>query len=313
MRVIVTDYPWPDLDLEREILAEAGHDLAAGRDVPGTAEDIEALVAANDPAAIMTCWAPLSDKAIATPRDLRIIQRLGVGLDNIDVGAATARGVPVTNVPDYCAEEVSDHAIALMLAWARGLIPLDREVKGGTWNPAGASLRRVSTLTVGVLGFGAIGQRTAAKAAALEAKVLVHSRSYRGGAGYPSARLDEALAASDVVIINLPLTPETHHLFDEARLAVMKPGAFLINVSRGGIVDSVALTQALAAGRLSGAGLDVAEGEPNPLPALVARPDVILTPHVAFSSPTSIAELRTRASQEVVRVLAGQPPLHRCN
>ena len=309
MRVVVTDYPWPDLAVEREILAAAGHDIAAGRDVPGTAEDIEALVAANDPAAIMTCWAPLSARAIAMPADLRILQRLGVGLDNIDLAGARARGVLVTNVPDYCAEEVSDHGVALLLAWARGLAPLDREVKAGVWNPAGASLRRVSSLTVGVLGYGAIGARTAAKVAGLGARVLVHSRSYRGPL---AAGLDALLAASDAVIINLPLTAETFHLFDDARLCAMKPGGLLINVSRGGIVDNDALLRALERGQLSGAGLDVVEGEPNPPAALVGRGEVIVTPHVAFSSPTSIAELRRRASEEVVRVLAGEPPHHPC-
>lgn len=313
MRVVVTDYPWPDLAVERDILAAAGHDLVAGHEVPGTAEEIEVLVSRNDPAAIMTCWAPLTARAIAAPSNLRLIQRLGVGLDNIDVPAATAREVLVANVPDYCAEEVSDHAVALVLAWARGLTSLDRAVKAGVWSPSSASLRRVSGLTAGVLGFGAIGRRTAAKLAALGVRVLVHSRSYRGGEGAEAASLDDLLAASDAVLINLPLTEATHHLFDDERLARMKPGAFLVNVSRGPIVDNAALLRALESGHLSGAGLDVVEGEPDPPAALVGRGDVIVTPHVAFSSPTSIAELRRRASEEVVRVLAGQPARHPCN
>lgn len=313
--VLMTDFAWPDDGVERAILERAGLTLVTGKGPPGSAAEVEALVAAHDPAAIMTCWAEVSGAAIRRASRLRIVQRLGVGLDNIDVAAATAAGAVVANVPDYCVEEVSDHAVAMLLAWARGLTPFDRAVKAGVWDPASARLRRVRTLTVGLIGLGRIARRTAEKLEAFGVRLLATRRS-----GAPSplpsvalADLPDLLSLSDAVIIHAPLTDETRRLFDDGALAAMKAGALLINVSRGAIVDNAALVRALESGRLSGVALDVVEGEPDPPADLVRRPDVIVTPHIAFSSDASLLELRTRAAEEVVRVLSGASPLHPCN
>lgn len=306
--VVLTDYAWADTEIEREIVERAGHRLVAGASAPAAPAAIERLIAAHDPHAIMTCWAEVSAAAIASPGDLRIVQRIGVGLDNIAVGAATARGAWVANVPDYCVAEVSDHAIALLLDWARGVTAFDREVKAGNWNPAGARLRRLSDLTVGVIGYGRIGRSTAARLAAFGCGVVIHDRS-----APESVPLETLLAASDAVILHVPLTPETHHLIDPERLRQMRRGACLINVSRGPLVDTAALLAALESGHLSGAGLDVVEGEPSPPRALVERADVTVTPHIAFSSDASLLELRCRAAEEVVRVLAGERPHFPCN
>jgi D-3-phosphoglycerate dehydrogenase len=157
-RVLLTDHPWPDLELERSVFGNAGLDLVVGPVEASSASQVEALVRECHPAAIMTCWATVSETAVAAATDLKIVARLGVGLDNIAVGAATARGAWVTNVPDYCVEEVSMHAVALLLAHFRGIVALDREAKQLGWRPDSASLRRVSQLTVGVLGFGRIGR-----------------------------------------------------------------------------------------------------------------------------------------------------------
>lgn len=311
--VIQTDYAWPDDSIERAVIEGAGHSLVSGAPVPGDADTIEALVRAHDPAAIMTCWARVSAAAIAAPTALRIVQRIGVGLDNIDVAAASARGAWVANVPDYCVTEVADHALALLLDWARGTVAFDRDVKAGRWDPALARLRRLGDLTVGIIGFGRIGHATAARLAAFGCTVVAHSLGPVEAPGVAAVSLDDLLAGSDVVVIHAPLTPDTHHLIDAARLRTMKPGAFLINVSRGPIVDAAALLAALEAGHLSGAGLDVIEGEPMPPRALVERRDVIVTPHIAFSSDASLAELRRRSAEEVVRVLAGSDPQHPCN
>ena len=242
------------------------------------------------------------------------MQRLGVGLDNIAVDAATARGAWVANVPDYCVEEVSDHAVALAFAWFRGIALFDRAVKAGAWDPSGARLRRGATLTAGILGLGRIGRCTARKLAALGMTVLGHDIA-AAPEDVPARMvgLDELAADSDVIVVHLPLTDDTHHLVDAAFLARLRPGAFLVNVSRGPVVDNDALIAALEGGRLAGAGLDVVEGEPSPPAALVARPDVIATPHVAFSSDASLAELRQRGAEEVVRVLAGGVPENPCN
>ena len=314
--VVLTDYPWPDLETERAILGAAGLTLVAGPGRAGSAEDIEALVASCDPLAIITCWAQVSAKAIASAPRLRHVARTGVGLDNIDVAAATARGAVVTNVPDYCSEEVSDHAVAMLLAWARGLLPLDRQIKQGLWDPTRIpKLYRVQDLTIGVVGFGQIGRRVAEKFSGFGSPVLATGRRpiTDPGPGVTDVALDALLAGSDAVVICAPLTPLTHHLFDAARLGRMRRGAFLVNVTRGPLIETQALIRALDDGHLAGAGLDVVEGEPDPPAALVGRPDVIVTPHIAFSSAASVAELRRRVCEEVVRVHRGEAAQRPCN
>jgi D-3-phosphoglycerate dehydrogenase len=311
--VLQTDFAWPDVAIEREVIEAAGHQLVAGPSTPLPADGIEALVEANDPQAIMTCWAQVSARAIAAPADLRIVQRVGVGLDNIDVATASARGAWVANVPDYCVEEVSDHAVALLLGWARGAVSFDRDVKAGRWDPARARLRRVSDLTIGIIGYGRIGRSTAKRLKAFGCRILANARRPIDDPHVEQAGLGELLATADAVIIHAPLTDDTYHLIDGAALTRMRSGAFIINVSRGAIVDTAALVAALECGHLSGAGLDVVEGEPEPPRVLVDRPNVIVTPHVAFSSDASLAELRRRAAEEVVRVLAGEPPHFPCN
>ena len=311
--VLLTDRAWPDDRIERAIIEAAGHRLASGPAKAGTAADIEALVRTHEPAAIMTCWAPVSAAAIAAPPGLRIVARLGVGLDNIDTVAAAARGAVVTNVPDYCVEEVSDHAVGLLLALARGLVAFDRSVKAGEWAPATARLRRVREMTVGILGVGRIGTRTARKLAAFGVTLLGHNRGpLPPEAGAETVSFDSLLERSDAVIIHAPLTEATRGRFDDAAFARMKPGSVLINLSRGPIVDNGALVRALESGRLAGAGLDVVDGEPDPPRAVLDRRDVIVTPHVGFSSEASLAELRRRAAEEVVRVLSGEAPHHPC-
>jgi D-3-phosphoglycerate dehydrogenase len=311
--VVQTDFAWPDVSLERAVLEAAGHTLIAGRSTPAPEAEIEALVAAHNPQAIMTCWAQVSAKAIAAPSDLRIVQRIGVGLDNIAVPAATERGAWVANVPDYCVGEVADHAVALLLDWARGTVGFDRSVKAGEWNPAAAQLRRVADLTVGIIGLGRIGSATAHRLAAFGCNVLGYSPSGRAVPGVAVGKLDSLMAQSDAIIIHAPLTETSQHLMNAERIAAMKPGAYLINVSRGPLVNTDALIAALERGHLSGAGLDVVEGEPQPPRALVDRADVIVTPHIAFSSDASLAELRRRSAEEVVRVLAGETPHFPCN
>ena len=307
--VLLTDYAWPDLTLEAELIEGAGFRLVSGPAKPASADVIEALAAEHRPAAIMTNWAPVSAAAIASSPPLRIVARLGVGVDNIAVAEATRRGIWVTNVPDYCIEEVSDHAVGMLLALARGLIEFDREVKAGRWEPAGARLRRVRDLTCGIMGFGRTGRRTAEKLSGFGLRLLAHARRPPADArGVELTTLEDLLRRSDAVIVHLPLTGDTRHLLDRERISLMKPGALLINVSRGAVVDTEALIEGLAAGRLAGAALDVLENEPHVPPGLL-RPNVILTPHIAFSSDASLREVRRKASEEVVRVLRGERPL----
>ncbi|WP_405719831.1 C-terminal binding protein [Streptomyces sp. NBC_01537] len=312
--VLLTDHAWPDDSVERSLIEAAGHTLVTGPADPASAEAIEELVAEHRPSGILTCWAPVSATAIGTSPDLRIVARLGVGLDNIAVDTATERGVWVTNVPDYCVEEVSDHAVGMVLAWTRGLAVSDREVRAGRWNPAGARLRRLSTLTCGIVGYGRIGRATARKLGAFGCRILAHDPYPPDDApGVEMAGLEELLRRSDVVILHVPLTPGTHHIIGAGQLALMPPGGLLVNVSRGGLVDTDAVVKALDSGHLDGAGFDVLETEPQVPAGLLDQPGALLTPHVAFSSDASVTELRRRAAEEVVRILAGEAPAHACN
>lgn len=309
--VLLTDRAWADDDIERGVVEQAGFSLVAGPPDTDDPAVVEQLVAQHQPAAVLTCWAPVAAAAIAAAPQLRIVARMGVGLDNIDVEAATSLGVLVTNVPDYCIPEVSDHAVGMVLAWTRGLLAADRSVCAGRWNPAGAKLRRLGSLTVGVVGYGRIGQATAAKLAAFGARVLAADPSPPTDPGPAEIMaLDDLLAASDVVVLHAPLTPATRGLIGTAQLERMRPGGLLVNVSRGGLVDTAALVAALASGRLSGAALDVLDSEPNVPPDLLAHEGVLVTPHVAFSSDVSLVELRRSAAEEVVRVLLGEPARH---
>lgn len=165
--VLLTDRAWPDDAIERRIIGDAGFELVAGPAESAPAAEIERLVEAHDPVAIMTCWAQVSAAAVASPSRLMTVARMGVGLDNIAVEATTARGAYVTNVPDYCVEEVSDHAVALVLNWSRGVTRFDRDVRSGSWDPAGAGLCRLSSKMIGLAGYGRIGRATARKLAGL--------------------------------------------------------------------------------------------------------------------------------------------------
>jgi len=313
-KVLLTDYAWPDDDVERGIIEAAGMQLISGPQTPSSAADVETMVREHRPAAILTCWAQVSAEAIAASPKLKIVARLGVGLDNIAVDAATARNVLVTNVPDYCVEEVSDHAVGFALAWTRGIVHFDREVHAGRWVPADAKLRRLASLTCGLIGFGRIGRATARKLGAFGSRVLVHDPFLpEDVAGVRSSGLEELLAQSDITIVHAPLTEATRHLINRERIALMRPGSLLINVSRGAIVDTDAVIEALHSGRLSAAALDVLESEPDVPPGLRAHPGALLTPHIAFSSDASQLELRRRAAEEVVRVLRGQAPWNPCN
>lgn len=313
--VLMTDYAWEDVVLERGIIEGAGHSLVVGPAKAAPPDAIAGLARRHRPHAIMTCWAEVDAAAIAACPDIKIVARIGVGLDNIDRVAAARQGAVVTNVPDYCVEEVSDHAVGMLLAWARGLIAFDRESKAGTWNPAGAQLRRVRDMTVGLAGFGRIGRRTAEKLRPFGVRLLAlapRGPTIDKPAGIAFVDLATLVRESDALILHLPLTAATQRLFGAKILNAMKPGSFLINVSRGGLVDNAALLDAVDRGLLAGAALDVIDGEPEPPQALLAHPRIIVTPHVAFSSQASLLELRRRAAEEVVRVLAGRPPAHPC-
>lgn len=305
-RVLLTDHPWPDAVVESAICASAGYELvdaSPGQD-PAAIRELAAGAVG-----ILTNWVPVTAALIEDTLSLRVVSRLGVGVDNIDVAAATAHGVVVTRVPDYCVEEVSDHAVALVFAWARQVPFFDREVRAGRWEPGARTLRRVRDLVVGVWGTGRNGLATARKMASVGCTVLVDDRHPELAGCHRAVPVGELLERSDVVTLHLPLTPETDGIVGPAMLARMREGSLLVNTGRGRLVDAHALAAALDTGRPSAAALDVLPSEPAVPAVLAGRDDVILTPHVAFSSVQAVAEVRRRATEDLVRVLRGGRPL----
>jgi D-3-phosphoglycerate dehydrogenase len=214
---------------------------------------------------------------------LRVVATPTVGFDHIDLDAAESRGIAVVSVPDYCTQEVADHALALLLALARGVVALDRDVRRGGWNPrAAGSLRTLAELRVGIVGLGRIGGAVATRLLALGAEVWANDPLPVSRDGVRLVELDELLAECDAVTLHVPLTPETRGLIGRAEVASMKPAALLVNTSRGAVVDVGAVLEALRAGRLGGAALDVLPQEPPPVAPIA--PNLVLTPHAAYYS-----------------------------
>lgn len=259
-------------------------------------------------AAVLLVWhiTPITERGIARLRDCKAIIRNGVGFDSVDLAAAAQRGIPVCNVPDYGTEEVADHTIALTLALCRQLFPLDAEAKKLGWNiHEPGKIRRLRELTFGIVGLGRIGTAAALRAKALGFRVVFHDPYLPNGVekavGVTRARaLDELLKQSDVLSIHCPLTPETHHLISERELALMKPTAFVVNTARGAVIKKSAILDALRAGRLGGAGLDVIEDEPLQTAEEAATPNLIATCHAAFCSVEGMIEMR-RTSARIAR------------
>ena len=309
-RILITDIAWPDLDIEREVLAAVdGEIMLAGG---GTPEEIIALAPQAD--AILTCWKDVPAEALDIAPNCRVVSRYGIGLDNIPIGRATELGMLVTNVPDFCLEEVSDHVMALLLATARQLFPLARTPDRSGWTrDTPRPIPRVRGQTLGLIGFGNIARALVAKALGCGLRVIAFTPRLRAEDAPEGVEvtndLSVLLAASDYVSIHCPLTDETAHLIDANALAQMKPSALLINTSRGGVIDESALIRALKDGQIGGAALDVTDPEPpsadNPLLALE---NVIVTPHAAFYSVAATAELARKAAQNVVTVLQGGVP-----
>jgi D-3-phosphoglycerate dehydrogenase len=308
---LYTDYPWADIDLERSILAEVGCDIVASPD--NKEENLIRLAPGKD--TILTCWAPVTARVIDAADRCRHIARTGIGLDNIDVRRATERGILVTNVPDYCVNEVAEHSLALIFALARNIAGYHLATKQGQYDlVAGLPAERISGKTLGIIGLGQIGKILAERAQAVGMNVVGTNRSQQTPPGVRWLPLDELLAVSDYVSVQAPLTPETRHLINRDALAGMKPTAYLINTSRGGLVDHAALADALAAGRLSGAALDVQDPEPPDLSKPPYNdPRVIVTPHVAFYSTQATEELRTRVARQAAAFLRGQRPENMIN
>ena len=308
--VAITDYVFPSLEPEQRVLAPVGVELR-----PSQCKSEEEIIdLAGEADAVLNCYAKMTARVIENLNHCKIIARYGIGVDNVDLAAASKARILVTNVPDYCIDEVSDHALALLLALARRIVAADRAVKAGAWDVvAHAGIRRLRGQTLGLIGFGKIAKSLASKVQPLGMKVLVYDPYLEPAAiashGAEAVSFERLLVDADAVSIHVPLSPETRNMIGPRELARMKPTAFLINTSRGGIVDEQALAVALREGRLDGAALDVLSVEPPPADHPLRQfSNMIFTPHLAFYSRESVIELQTKAAEEVARALKGEPP-----
>ena len=310
-RAVVTGHSFPSLDLERDVLAGTA-DLVESQ--PRNREEV--IAAARTADAVLNQNSQIDAEVIESLERCRVIVAYGIGTDKIDLEAATRRGIQVCNVPDYCLEEVAAHTVALLLAMERRVPQLMAALRAGRWvQPEPGDMRRLSGRTLGCLGFGRIARRVAAVADALGLRAIAHDPMLDAGqAGVCAVGFEQLLEDSDYLTIHCPLTPETRGLIDGEALGRMRPGAMLINASRGKIVQEAALVEALQAGRLRGAALDVFEAEPLAQDSPLLHMDqVVLTPHVAWFSTEAEEELKRTVAMEARRALLGEPPQHPVN
>jgi D-3-phosphoglycerate dehydrogenase len=309
-QVLITDFAWKDLKVEEEILTQAGIAIHVAK----TASEDELLQLAPAADGILTCWKPVNGKVISQAGRCLSIGRFGIGLDNIDVAAATDAGIIVTNVPAYCIDEVSDHAMALLLACTRKIAFYDRNIKAGSYDlQAGTPLFRLRGKTLGIVGFGRIGSALSLKARAFGLNVIVYDPNIDSDkisqAGASAVSFPELLKRSDFISIHVPLSVETARLFDYNAFREMRASAIIINTSRGDIIDSAGLLAALNEGLIAGAGLDVLSQEPPAAgDALIGHPKTVITPHAAFNSEESLVDLRKTAATQMAEVLCGRKP-----
>jgi D-3-phosphoglycerate dehydrogenase len=324
-RVVITDCEHGSIDPEIEVLSAINarvewHNCRTEQDVIDVAADADGLIIGYAP-----ITARVLDALGRTPYGVlrcRIVSRYGIGVDMVDIPAATRHGVAVTNVPDYCLDEVADHTMALLLALARKLLALDhavrdgRAVKEGHWNTVEVAgpIYRLSKQTLGIIGLGQIGRRVARRAQAFGMQVIVaFDPAVRSEAaselGVTMQPLEAVLSQADYLSLHVPLTEDTRHLLNADRLALMKPTAVIINTTRGAVIEEAALVAALQHGRLAGAGLDVYEREPiSPDNPLRTMENVVLSSHAAWYSEDALRDMKIKAAQAVADVLQGQVP-----
>ena len=306
-----SDAPLPD---EREALVQSGLEAELVSRECHTEGEVIDLASPAD--AILTIGAQMTRRVIEHLTRCKVIVRYGIGVDNVDIEAATERGIVVANIPDFCLEEVSNHALLLLLACAKKLVALDKLVRAREWGrkyEVMLPMPEIHGQTLGLVAFGKIPRALVPKAKALGLRVLAHDPYVEDevieGYGAEPVGLDKLLREADYVSVHTPLTPETRGMFGEGEFRLMKPTAYFINTSRGPVVDEEALVRALQEGWIAGAGLDVLEEEPpDPDNPLLTMDNVILTPHSASYSDAAFRELRRRVVEEAVRVLKGEWP-----
>ena len=307
LKVVITDCDHPSVEIERAILSEIEPELIL--ETCRTEEDVIAVAADAD--GIINQYAPITRRVIESLKRCKVIARYGVGVDNIDVEAATEYGIIVANVPDYCVDEVSTHTIALMLACARGITLLDRKIRDEKWDFSLAKpLFRTQGKTLGLFGLGRIARMVAQKALGFGLTIIAYDpyiSKINGGVNL--VEFSQLLSDSDFISIHVPLTVETRHSFGKNELKVMKKTAYLINTSRGPIINEKDLYIALKERWIAGAALDVMEKEPPDWnSSLLQLDNLIITPHISFYSEESYVELKIKVAESVRSVLKGELP-----
>ncbi|MFH1731698.1 MAG: C-terminal binding protein [Planctomycetota bacterium] len=309
-KVVVTDYVFESFDIEKEVLSAVDAELEVCQ--CKSADEVVPHLAGTH-AILNTYLAGMDAKIFDAAPDLKVIVRYGIGVDTIDVAAATARGVMVANVPDYCVEEVSDHALAHFLALARKIPFSDRKVKGGEWSLSYLKpMKGITDMTAGIIGFGRIGRAIAQRLKPFGLEIVFTDPVGEGDVdGCRRVGLDDLYATCDAIFVQCPATDDTHHLLDRGAFGKMQKRPFIINTARGAIVDTDAVVWALENDKIAGAGLDLLDdedavvGSDHPLKKF---DNVILTPHSAWYSSAAIAKLQRKGAEEVARVLRGERP-----
>ena len=309
-KALITDYVWPNIDVESEVLRAGGVEPVVA---PDTSESTLAELA-TDADIIMFCFAQVTGNVLRAAEKCMVASRYGIGVDNIDIPTATELGIVVTNVPDYCMDEVTDHAIGMILALNRRLGQHDAQVKAGGWASVALDqpMHRTRGAILGILGYGRIGRAIAAKAASFGMNLIAYDPLIAPGQNIDDTEIttfEDVLKRSHFITVHTPLTPETEGMIGPDQLAMMMPGSIIVNCARGGIIQEQALADALHSGHLAGAGLDVIEPAPPPNDhPLLSAPNIFITPHTAFFSQASTIELERRTAQEALRVLNGNHP-----
>lgn len=310
MKVAITDYSFPDLSVEESILQSPGHTIAAWKEKKAATE-LPALVADAD--AVITQFAPVNADVIASMRQARVIVRYGIGVDNVDLAAARAKGIPVCNVPDYCIDEVADHTLAFILATTRQVVSNSNSLKGGKWGLATSldQMKALRDMTVGVVGFGRIGREVVSRLRPFRCSILVFDPVAKSAdivaAGGTPVTMRELLSLADVITLHCPSTVETRGMLNSESLAKTRSGVSIINLARGDLIDPNALTAALQSGHVAAAALDVFNPEPIPADHPILKLDnVILASHIASTSVPAVRKLRETAARLALMALNGE-------
>jgi len=314
-KVVITDYEFSTSTIEEELLATVGAELIRAQ----CRTEEEVIEAAKEADGLLNQYAPITRKVLESLPNLKVVSRFGVGVNTIDIEAATENGILVGNVTDYCMDEVSDHAFALILACARKVVSLNNEVKAGKWDyKASIPVYRLRGRLLGLVGFGRISQALAKKAQAFGFKVVAYDPFVKEAVaqdlGVGLVELNELCKLSDFISIHAPLLEATRGMISEEQFRLMKKDAYIINTSRGSVIDEKALINALEAGEIAGAGIDVTQEEPiQKNNRLLKMDNVIISPHVSWYSEEAELELKRKSTQNVADVLAGYYPTYLVN